>query len=85
MKKKVLSLFSCGGGMDIGLEGGFKILKQSLNKNMCSEWIEHEDDKYIYLKETIFETIFANDIVDYAKSAWTSYFSQKKGKDVSNK
>lgn len=84
MKKKVLSLFSCGGGMDIGLEGGFKILKQSLNRNMCSEWIEHEDDKYIYLKETIFETIFANDIVDYAKSAWTSYFSQKKGKDVSN-
>lgn len=84
MKKNVLSLFSCGGGMDIGIEGGFKILKSSLNKELCSDWIEYEDEKYIYLKNTIFETIFANDIVDYAKSAWTSYFSKKKGCDVSH-
>lgn len=84
MKKKVLSLFSCGGGMDIGFEGGFKVLKCCINYDINSDWVEHEDDKYYYLKETIFETVFANDIVDYAKSAWVDYFSRKRGKDVSD-
>lgn len=84
MKKKVLSLFSCGGGMDIGFEGGFKILKCCLNYDINADWIEYEDDKYYHLKETIFETVFANDIVDYAKSTWTDYFSRKRGKDVSD-
>ena len=84
MKKKVLSLFSCGGGMDIGFEGGFKILKCCLNYNINAEWVDYEDDKYYHLKETIFETVFANDIVDYAKSTWTDYFNRKRGKDVSN-
>lgn len=84
MKKKVLSLFSCGGGMDIGFEGGFKVLKCCINYDINSDWIESEDDKYYYLKETIFETVFANDIVDYAKSTWVDYFSRKRGKDVSD-
>ncbi len=84
MKKKVLSLFSCGGGMDIGFEGGFKILKCCLNQDINADWIESEDDKYYYLKETIFETVFANDIVEYAKFTWTDYFNKKRGKDVSD-
>lgn len=84
MKKRILSLFSCGGGMDIGFEGGFKILKYSLNCDINSDWIDHEDEKYYYLKETIFETVFANDIVDYAKATWVDYFNRKKGKDVSD-
>ena len=84
MKKKVLSLFSCGGGMDIGFEGGFKILKCCLNYDINADWIEYEDDKYYHLKETIFETVFANDIVEYAKSTWTDYFNRKRGKDVSD-
>lgn len=84
MKKKVLSLFSCGGGMDIGFEGGFKVLKCCLNADINSNWIEKEDEKYYYLKETIFETVFANDIVDYAKSTWTDYFNRKRGRDISS-
>lgn len=82
MKKRVLSLFSCGGGMDIGFEGGFKILKCSLNTNMHPTWVEKEDDKYYYLKNTTFETVFANDIVDCAKAAWVDYFSKKRGNAV---
>lgn len=82
MKKRVLSLFSCGGGMDIGFEGGFKILKCSLNINIHPDWIKREDEQYYYLKETIFETVFANDIIDCAKAAWVDYFSKKRGGSV---
>ena len=85
MKKRVLSLFSCGGGMDIGFEGGFKILKCSLNTNMHPAWVEKEDEKYYYLKNTIFETVFANDIVDCAKAAWVDYFSKKHGNAVAER
>ncbi len=83
-KKKILSLFSCGGGMDIGFEGGFKVLKSTLNKDIASDWIASEDDNYYVLKESCFETIFANDIVDDAKTVWVDYFNRKRGRDVSD-
>ena len=83
-KKQLLSLFSCGGGMDIGFEGGFKILKCNLNTDIHKDWIETEDSKYYYLKETMFETVFANDIVPYAKATWVDYFSRKRNYDVSD-
>lgn len=38
---------------------------------------------YIYLKETFFETKFANDISEHAKIAWNDYFSKKRGHDLS--
>lgn len=79
MKKSLLSLFSGCGGMDIGFEGGFKVLHSTLNKHIHSDWISYEDEKYINLKETIFNTKFANDIRKEAKSAWLNYFS-KRGK-----
>ena len=84
MKKKLLSLFSGCGGMDIGFEGGFKIPKSVLNTSIHSNWIEKEDKNYYYLRETQFETKFANDISEHAKIAWNDYFSKKKGKDLSN-
>ena len=80
-KKNILSLFSGCGGMDIGFEGGFKIPKSTFNKNINNDWIEKEDSKYIYLKETIFETSFANDISEFAKLTWDDYFSNKKGEN----
>lgn len=82
MKKTLLSLFSGCGGMDIGFEGGFKILKSTLNTQIHSNWIEKEDNKYYYLKDTIFETKFANDIKPQAKFAWNDYFSKKRGKEL---
>lgn len=74
-KKKVLSLFSGCGGMDIGFEGGFKCLKRSINQDMHPNWIKCDGDKWVTVKETGFETVFANDIRPDAKSAWVSYFS----------
>lgn len=80
----LLSLFSCGGGMDIGFEGGFKVLKSTINTNIHKNWIDIEDEKYYTLKKTIFETVFANDINKDAKTVWCDYFNKKRGYDVSH-
>ncbi len=74
-KKRVLSLFSGCGGMDIGFEGGFKCLKKSVNENIHPDWITQEDETWVRVAETGFETVFANDIRPDAKAAWVSYFS----------
>jgi DNA (cytosine-5)-methyltransferase 1 len=78
MKKRVLSLFSGCGGMDIGFEGGFKCLKRSINTKLHPDWVCSEnDDEWVTVSETIFNTVFANDIRPDAKSAWVSYFENK--------
>jgi DNA (cytosine-5)-methyltransferase 1 len=82
MKKNLLSLFSGCGGMDIGFEGGFKLPKANINADIHKAWIEKEDDIYYYLKETFFETKFANDISKHAKITWNDYFSKKRGRDL---
>lgn len=76
-KKRVLSLFSGCGGMDIGFEGGFTCLKRSINKEIHPDWIKNESENWVSVKETGFETVFANDIRADAKAAWVSYFSSK--------
>ena len=77
LKKRLLSLFSGCGGMDIGFEGGFKCLKESVNTEICKDWIEKIDGNWAILKETGFEIVFANDIKKDAKAAWVSYFKHK--------
>ena len=74
----VLSLFSGCGGMDIGFEGNFKCLRRSVNVNLHPDWIVEGDEKWVVLKKTIFDTIFANDIRPDAKAAWVSYFANRK-------
>ena len=75
--KRVLSLFSGCGGMDIGFEGNFKCLKKSINTIIHPNWIEEDNGEWIRTKNTGFETVFANDIRPDAKAAWVSYFSSK--------
>jgi len=74
----VLSLFSGCGGMDIGFEGNFKCLRRAVNVNLHPDWIVEGDDRWVTLKKTIFDTIFANDIRPDAKAAWVSYFENRK-------
>ena len=76
-KKKVLSLFSGCGGMDIGFEGGFNCLKRSINTNIHPEWIKKDNGDWVEVLETGFETVFANDIRPDAKAAWVSYFGKR--------
>ena len=62
--------------MDLGFTGGFKCLKKSVNQNIHKDWIDSENENWIELKRTCFETVFANDIRPDAKAAWVSYFSK---------
>jgi len=78
MKKRLLSLFSGCGGMDIGFEGNFLIPKATINKAIHPSWIKKKKGKQVILAETIFETVFANDINEYAQIAWNNYFSEKR-------
>lgn len=75
-KLKVLSLFSGCGGMDLGFEGGFCCLSETINKVLHPDWVKNESNGYITLKENSFETVFADDILPFAKSAWVSYFEK---------
>ena len=71
--KKLLSLFSGCGGMDIGFEGDFLVEKSFINTRTSKNFIEKEIDGKYLLKKTIFNTIFANDIEPSAKIAWVNY------------
>ncbi len=82
MTKNLLSLFSGCGGMDIGFEGGFNIPKTTINTDIHKDWIQKEDELYYYLRDTFFETKFANDISEQAKIVWNDYFSKKRGRDL---
>ena len=73
----VLSLFSGCGGMDLGFEGGFTVLKQSVNPKINPHWnVRKEDDRWVYLPQNRFHTVFANDIRPDAKRVWTTYFAK---------
>lgn len=74
-KFRVLSLFSGCGGMDLGFEGSFIANRKSFPKD--SKYIEHVINKnWVMLKKTKFKTVFANDILNEAEVAWTTYMSR---------
>src|SRR5690554_4842666 len=74
----VLSLFSGCGGMDLGFEGGFSVLEESINENLTSHFIDKNlSNGFVQLKKTKFKTVFANDILKDARNAWINYFSKR--------
>lgn len=76
--KNVLSLFSGCGGMDLGFEGGFQVLLDSINKDINPHWITKRiDNNWCIVKQTRFKTVFANDIREDAKLAWQTYFRKR--------
>lgn len=81
---KLVSLFSGCGGIDLGFEGDFTVLRKSVNPNINGSWeIKNIDENWVKVGKTRFHTIFANDIKPEAKSAWTNYF-RKRGIDAEN-
>ncbi|MDO4544849.1 MAG: DNA (cytosine-5-)-methyltransferase [Bacillota bacterium] len=75
----LLSLFSGCGGIDLGFEGDFNVLRKSINLAISQNWdISDVDDYWVKLGKTRFHTIFANDIKPEAKAAWVNYFSKRK-------
>ena len=75
-KKNVLSLFSGCGGMDLGFEGKFSVPSVCINKDIHPDWIKNEKNNFVELQPTFFNLVFANDIMDIAKTAWNSYFKK---------
>jgi DNA (cytosine-5)-methyltransferase 1 len=74
MNKKVISLFSGCGGMDLGFEGGFTVNIKSIKNK---KWISKKINKnLVEVKKTGFETVFACDIKPSAKKAWEAYFKR---------
>lgn len=74
----MLSLFSGCGGMDLGFEGGFSVLKSSVNEVLNPDFINKEfDNNFVQLNKTRFKTVFANDILIDARNAWVNYFSKR--------
>ncbi|BFU77113.1 DNA (cytosine-5-)-methyltransferase [Arcobacter sp. 15-2] len=77
MKKRLVSLFSGAGGMDLGFEGNFETMKEYLNLDKNHHWIEKDMGKKVLLKETPFTTVFANDILKPAAAAWIPFFRDR--------
>jgi DNA (cytosine-5)-methyltransferase 1 len=78
----VLSLFSGCGGMDLGFEGGFSVLKSSVNEKLSPDFIDKKlENGFVQLKKTKFKTVFANDILNDARNAWVNHFL-KKGREA---
>lgn len=79
----VLSLFSGCGGMDLGFEGGFPVLRASVNEKLTPHFIDPDAHTnggihgFVQLRKTRFKTVFANDILSGARVAWVNYFSKR--------
>lgn len=74
----VLSLFSGCGGMDLGFEGGFSVLKSSVNETLNPNFIEKNlKNGFVQLRKTKFKTVFANDILPDARNAWVNFFTNR--------
>lgn len=81
---KLVSLFSGCGGIDLGFEGDFNVLRKSVNPIINPNWeINNVDKNWVRVGKTRFHTIFANDIKPEAKAAWINYFG-KRGIDEEN-
>ena len=70
-KFRHLSLFSGCGGMDLGVQGNFKVHNAFLGKKSNS-------NSYTKLPQTKFKTVFANDIKNDSKKFWDKNFHNSK-------
>lgn len=76
-KLNIASLFSGCGGMDLGFEGGFSVPKESIP----IEWeklVGKSNNGFVNLPKLNFETVFACDVNNKAKTAWENYFKNRR-------
>ncbi|MEA3495642.1 MAG: DNA (cytosine-5-)-methyltransferase [Bacteroidota bacterium] len=77
MKRRLVSLFSGAGGMDLGFEGNFETMRDYLNLKKNAHWVKKDLGKKVILQETPFSTVFANDILKPAAAAWIPFFKER--------
>ena len=65
--------------MDLGFEGGFEVLRRSIEDR--KDLVKGKRGLRIILPATSFETIFSCDVVKSTKIAWQNYFTSIRGTD----
>jgi DNA (cytosine-5)-methyltransferase 1 len=64
--------------MDLGFEGGFSAHISTVNKSVLGDKIQQKSlQNFVYLERNSFETVFANDILKFAQSAWVNFFQKR--------
>lgn len=76
-RRGVASLFSGCGGMDLGFEGDFRVLRRSAEDR--TELVSRSRSNFVKLPPTSFHTIFSCDVAKSTKVAWESYFHKVRG------
>ena len=74
--------------MDLGIEGGFSTHRTAINQKTHGAYIKGKaSENFVTLKKTSFETVFSNDILKFAQSAWVNFFQHRnpKAKDIYHK
>jgi DNA (cytosine-5)-methyltransferase 1 len=77
MSKRLLSLFSGCGGMELGFEGHFWIHQDCINLDIHPDWAIKKKEDWVLLSRNSFQTVFANDVEKSAYHAWLPYFTQR--------
>ena len=77
-RKKVASLFSGCGGMDLGFEGNFPVHKSSLSTSELETIKRFSKSGFANIPEANFETIFACDVYEKAQLAWEAFFQSRR-------
>ena len=71
----VLSLFSGCGGMDLGFEGGFSVLKESINEILTPNFIDKKlENGFFQLKKKKLKIVFTNNLLLDQRNAWLNDF-----------
>ena len=73
--RSVASLFSGCGGMDLGFEGEFSVLRASLSEIEADEFTGRSHK--VNLPRLKFDNLFACDVYPKAQAAWTHFFSRR--------
>jgi len=76
-RKRVLSLFSGCGGMDLGFHGDFTVHRKSVPERLLAECLATDKEEWLRLPRNDFEIVFANDILREAKAAYVPYFAAR--------
>lgn len=73
--RSVASLFSGCGGMDLGFEGDFPVIRASLSAREVGEVASRS--RWVDLPRLKFDNLFACDVYSKAQTAWMHFFGQR--------
>ena len=77
--RKVASLFSGCGGMDLGFEGDFPVLARSVPDLQSGRKRRRSSDvDWVHLPPSTFQTAFACDVAPSTQVAWTRFFEGRR-------